>query len=155
VTAIFYPQKQMWVWVARLPLWLLAALYLLADLSGLLRGGTGIAHGGHLGGAAAGATFWWLDLRLFASPGQSEPERQGWPSLLTRLRMAWRWRWRPALLRAEPAAAAPAPRANVDFETAARVDELLAKISQGGMASLSPEELEFLKQASGRYRADA
>lgn len=156
VTAILYPQKPMWVWVARLPLWLLATIYLLADLSGLLRGGTGVAHGGHLGGAAAGALFWWLDLRLFASPGQSEG-RQGWPSLgalFIRLRMAWRWRWRPALARADaaPSPAAAAPRANVDFQTAARVDELLAKISQGGLGSLTPEELEFLKQASGKYR---
>jgi membrane associated rhomboid family serine protease len=149
VTAIFYPQRQMWVWVAQLPLWLLATLYLLADFSGLMRGGTGTAHGGHLGGAAAGVFFWWFDLRLFASPGQRESDRPVWPGLLTRLRMAWRWRWRPALARAE----APAPpRASVDYETAARVDELLAKISAGGMASLTPDELEFLKSASGQYR---
>ncbi len=155
VTALFFPTRPVWVWFISVPLWLLATLKLLGDFAGLMRGGDGVAHGSHLGGAVAGLLFWWLDLRLFASPGQRESDRPAWPSvgaLLTRLRMAWRWRWRPALARAEPATAAPAPRANVDFETAARVDELLAKISQGGLGSLTPEELEFLKRASGQYR---
>lgn len=156
VSAIFYPQRQMWVWFVQLPLWLLAAIYIVCDVAGLARGGTGIAHGGHLGGALAGVFFWWLDLRLFASPGQRESERPLWPglrALLTRARMAWRWRVRPALPGGTTPSAAPEPpRPSIDYETAARVDELLAKISRGGMASLTPEELEFLKRASGQYK---
>lgn len=38
-------------------------------------------------------------------------------------------------------------------ETAARVDELLAKVHNEGMDSLSDEERRFLQQASSRYRS--
>ncbi len=160
VTALFYPTRPIWVWFISVPLWLLATLKLLGDFSGLMHGGDGTAHGAHLGGALAGFLFWWLDLRLFASPGQRESDRPMWPrlgALFTRLRMAWRWRWRPGLSGAggagggEGATITPL-RPRVDLDTAARVDDLLRKISQGGMASLTPEELEFLKQASGQYR---
>ncbi|MEZ6186597.1 MAG: rhomboid family intramembrane serine protease [Planctomycetota bacterium] len=139
VAAIFFPWRRILLFfMLPVPLWLLATIKLVGDLSGVLgSGGSGIAHAGHLGGAAAGALFWWLDLRLFASPG--EPERP------VRLR---------ALLprRRAAAAAPPPPRPSVDPELSARVDELLRKIKASGLASLSDEERAFLDGASRRFR---
>lgn len=56
-----------------------------------------------------------------------------------------RWRPRPVT----PVAAA-GPR--IDGDTALEVDDLLRKISRHGMTALSPEEHEFLRKASQRYR---
>jgi membrane associated rhomboid family serine protease len=109
------------------PLWGAAMAYLLVDLMMGLRGGTGVAHMAHLGGAAFGFLSWWLDLRL--------------RRLLTRRR------------RVTGSPARPAPAAGgVNRETRERVDELLAKISREGPGSLTDEEQAFLREASRAYR---
>lgn len=139
VTALLFPQRTiLLMFVIPVPLWLLACIKLLGDVSGLASGGSGIAHAAHLGGAAAGLAFKLLDLRLFASPGQEEARAP-----LRRL---------IAGLRPSPRAPQP-PRPRVDADTALQVDELLRKIHRDGIDSLSAEEREFLEGASARYRS--
>lgn len=143
VAAMFFPHRTIYFMMfLPVPLWLLACFKLVGDLAGLAGGGGGVAHAAHLGGAALGLLFKVLDLRLFGSPGQPEAEGA-------------RWRL-PRILRLpqRPAEAAPAPptRSKVDEATAQRVDLLLEKISREGMASLTPDELAFLQQASQRYK---
>jgi membrane associated rhomboid family serine protease len=140
VTAIFYPSKPIYIYFFSAPLWLLASFKLLGDFAGMFNHASGTSHAAHLGGAAAGVFFWWFDLRLFASPGQEYHERP-WPGL-----GAWLGRLR--LSRRAPARDGP----RVDGDTALQVDELLRKISREGMASLTPEEVAFLKGTSERYK---
>ncbi len=144
VAALFYPHRTiLFMFFIPAPLWLLATLKLLGDLTGMAGGGGGVAHAAHLGGAAAGFLFKVLDLRLFPSPGELDDEPR-WPGLAD----LWA-RLRPA--RATSALAGPG-RARVDADTALQVDELLRKIGRDGMSSLTPEELAFLRAASERYR---
>lgn len=144
VTALFFPQRTiLFMMFIPVPLWLLACFKLLGDLTGLASGGAGVAHAGHLGGAAAGFLFKALDLRLFASPGQLEDDDgPRWPGLGALLRRLWP--------RRAAVVAREGPR--VDADTALQVDELLRKIGRDGMSSLTPEELAFLHAASERYR---
>lgn len=155
VTATFYPQRTILLFfVLPIPLWALAGFKLLGDIAGIMGPGGGVSNAGHLGGAAAGLTFKLLDLRLFPSPGESD--------------RGWRWPWqraaRPrAARRVQPsisgrqARQAPNPLRDsaVDVETASRVDDLLRKINEEGIDSLSEEELTYLKEASSRYKRPA
>ncbi len=142
VTAIFYPNRTIsMMWFVPLPLWLLASFKLLGDFSGLFDHGSGIGHAAHLGGALAGAFFWWFDLRLFASPGQQEYLEKPWPTLRSVLARVFS---RPRLSPAHEGAA-------VDARTQ-RVDEILRKITREGMPSLTPEELAFLRDAGNKRK---
>jgi hypothetical protein len=134
--------------------WLVVGFAVL-DLLGLF-GGTGdvrgpIANAAHLGGLAAGLLYWKFDWRLFrrsSAPG---------PGLWQRLRRLVRRRPRLRIVERRPEEAVPGPadmpEAHVDARTAARVDELLAKIHREGMQALTEEERTFLKSASEKYRA--
>jgi membrane associated rhomboid family serine protease len=121
--AFRYPGAPFTLIVFPLVLWQLAVLYVAIDLFGALRGGGGVDHWTHLGGAAFGFVV----------------HRYG---LLPKLRAP-----RPA---ARPARREPGPyrEENVRQE----VDRLLDKIGRDGISSLSEEEREFLKRESGRYR---
>lgn len=140
VTAIFYPHRKVSLWFfIPVPLWLLATIFLLGDVTGMVHRGSGVAHAAHLGGAAAGAFFYWFDLRLFASPGQVESD-VAWPSAVGGF-------FRRLFSRRPPMRVLPP----YDPETA-KVDDLLRKITREGMASLSPDELAFLKAASNKKK---
>ena len=155
--ALFYPHRRiLFMFLIPLPLWALVGIRVLGDLMGIVPGGAGgVAHAGHLGGAAAGLLYKTLDLRLFPSPGQEGVRDEG-PGVLARLRGLVPTPTRAASAaptRAEEAPAPPQPsRASVDLEIALRVDELLAKISAEGIGSLSDEERAFLQEASEQYR---
>jgi hypothetical protein len=85
-------------------------------------------------------TLWGRVKRIFhRRPAWRETERMG------------DWAPREAGKSTEPEALRPAKR-GVDAATAARVDELLAKIKREGLGALTPEEIEFLKSASEKYR---
>ncbi|RMG17143.1 MAG: rhomboid family intramembrane serine protease [Planctomycetota bacterium] len=145
VTAILHPRRTiLFLFVIPMPLWLLALLKVLGDLSGALTGGTGVTHAGHLGGAAAGALYWaWA--RRFGPPLDAG---RGGPGLLARLRRRWKAR-RFRLVPPDP----PEPGGpKVDAATKQRVDALLRKIHEQGLDALSPEERRFLDEASRRFR---
>ncbi|MBM3992128.1 MAG: rhomboid family intramembrane serine protease [Planctomycetes bacterium] len=117
--ATLRPQALVIVLFVPVRLWLVATVYVLLDLFGLVRGAGNAAHVVHLGGAALGfglaksGALWW------------EP----WTALSAR-RQA---------------------RAQQDvLDDEARLDALLERIHQRGIASLSESERAFLKRMSSR-----
>ena len=139
VAAMRRPKETFLIWfVIPVPLWLLACVYVFADLSGasgqLRGGGTGVNHVVHLTGAAFGLWFHFserggLSIRnVFASvrPRQSGRNAPGFRS--------------PGKLD---------PHAPDERE---EVNRLLDKISEEGIGSLSDDERDFLNRASRGYR---
>lgn len=127
--------------------WMIVAFYVAYDAYPVLLalGGTqaadGVAHAAHLGGLAFGYFYTNRNLRL---SGLST----GWS--LKRFRKSTG----PKLFREKPDLRVyreePEPPASKEID--ARVDELLAKISRQGEASLTEEERKTLFEASRRYR---
>ena len=146
--AMYYPSLKLLVmFVIPVELRWVVVMYVIYDLYPLLRelGGAGIldqvAHAAHLGGLAYGFLYKHFDLRY------------------SRLLAGWSWpRWKRLVKTAtrrnpenvriyEP----PEERvATPDLKV--RVDEILAKISAQGEASLTEKEREILKEASRRFK---
>ena len=139
---IFYPHEQFLLfWFVPVPLWLLLSFYVVFDLHPVLlalagdRMFTGVAHASHLGGLAFGYVYW----------------RSGWrlEPILDRVRSnttggkARKFR--------EPVIRKFVPR---DVDRAERVDEVLKKISEQGMDSLTDEERDILIEAAEKYRGE-
>ena len=124
-----------------IPLWVLGCLYVYADVSGAIGGGTGIANFAHLAGAGWGVLYKLFDLR--------------WSTLRQRLG-GLRGRGKKAGDRSGgalwSARKQESKKPRVPDAVSRRVDELLEKIHQDGMGSLSDEEREFLVENSRRYR---
>lgn len=158
VATLFFPTATIRFYLlVPIPLWLLASVYVLLDLSGAFRsiqgGFTGVGHLAHLAGAATGAAWKLLDLRPFSSEGELTAGL-GLP-LFARIRrrlFGAKLRVLPPLPPDERGAPPAARGPQVDRATAARVDELLAKITREGMDALSDDERRFLEEASGKYR---
>jgi membrane associated rhomboid family serine protease len=137
---IHYPFEQFLLfWFIPVPLWVLVSLYALYDLHPVLLAlagdsmFTGVAHASHLGGLAFGFLYWRFGWRLepvFDRICHVTPARKATP-----LR-------EPVIV--------PFPRRDDDL--AERVDEILKKISEQGMESLTDEEREILIEAGAKYR---
>jgi membrane associated rhomboid family serine protease len=147
VAAFLHPNMLIYIWgVLPIKLKWLAILFIVLDVAGLANQARDpIAHSAHLGGALMGLLFYKFDLRLFDRPGKTD--------FLQRLRNLFR---RKPELRI---VARPVRREGIavtdtkpDSDTAARVDELLAKIHREGMSALNDEEKQFLETASQKYR---
>jgi membrane associated rhomboid family serine protease len=143
---IFYPFEQyLLFWFIPLPLWALLGIYVLYDLHPVLLALAGepmftrVAHAGHLGGLLFGFVYW----------------RFGWRLESIVARVAPRLASRP---RAMPFPRGPGLRLRVvaprDDGLAARVDEILKKISEHGKESLTDEERDILVKAAGKYRGE-
>jgi membrane associated rhomboid family serine protease len=159
IAAILDPNRPIYIYfIIRVPLKWLVAFFVISDILGVFNRQGMVANASHLGGAAAGALFWWFDLRLFAS------HTGGSGGLLPRLQRWWRGRrWR-VIRKARPSVTAvdaqppreeprrESARSAVDAATARRVDELLAKISREGIGALNDDERAFLKASSEKYR---
>lgn len=174
IAAILHPQRIFRLFgVLPMPLWMMASLTIVMDFSGVLSGGTGIAHLGHLGGMAVAFVLLRGDLWPFNFHSDREEfmPLQGLRKLFRRkpkLRIVERQPVPDAMPREAVAQASsrrdramnsgtdlePAPEPRVDAHTAARVDALLAKISRDGMDALSPEERAFLKDSSPKYKRE-
>jgi membrane associated rhomboid family serine protease len=134
---IYYPfETFLFCWLIPIPLWALLGLYIVFDLHPILlalagdRLFTGVAHAGHLGGLAFGFLYLWSGVRL--------------EGIFDR-----KWHT-PRLRKVKPSPVRPSiPQHD---ELAARVDEILEKISRQGKESLTEQEREVLNQASARYR---
>ena len=64
VFAALFPRRTLLLnFFIPVPAALAVAGYIALDVFGAFQGGTGIAHGAHLGGAAYGAWFWWWTMR--------------------------------------------------------------------------------------------
>jgi len=112
-----------------IPLWVIAAGYIVGDLTGAGRAGGGVAHFAHLGGALYAVVCW----KFGVVPSFKLPRRAAKGGSST-----------PGYKPAEPL-----QRSDVESK---RVDALLEKISRDGIASLSDDERTFLNEASRRYR---
>jgi rhomboid family protein len=117
--------------IFRIPLWVIAAVYVAMDLVNfttvlrLTGGSSRTAYVAHLGGAASGL--------FFALRGLSDVTLEvGWFARMRRGFSQWRIR------RRERAA----------LERSHRLDQILAKIHDHGMQSLTPEERDFLDKTS-------
>ena len=146
VAAFMHPNMPIYIWgILPVRLKWLAIFFVVLDIAGLANQGDPVAHSAHLGGALMGLLFYKFDLRLFDRPGKID--------ILQRLRNFFRRKPRLRIVakpvrHEESAMTGPKP----DSDTAARVDELLAKIHREGMGALSNEEKEFLEAASQKYR---
>ena len=155
-TVLFYPGRRLdFFGIFTVPLWLLVLLFIALDLSGFLQATQGVtsgaAHGAHLGGALAGAVFKVLDLRLF-SPHSAESAALG-PSFLFRVRRRLGHVPRDIPLD-DRVVDMPLLNSHDAMPTlAARVDDILRKISREGLDSLSEEERSVLETASEEYRS--
>ena len=153
VAVLLNPQRQLFLFgVIPMPAWALGGLFVVADLAGLAGGqADNVSHVGHLGGLAVGAAFKLLDLRLFRGEGQlpGRGRLSAWLDPPPKLRVL------PPLPpeEREPSLdAREAEQERIDADTATRVDDLLRKISETGLDSLTPEEKAFLEEASLKYK---
>jgi membrane associated rhomboid family serine protease len=137
---IHYPFEQFLLfWMIPVPLWALLSVYVLYDLHPILLSlagdqmFTGVAHASHLGGLVFGFLYWrfgWrlepvLDRVLAALPrGKEMPVRRH--------------------------VIVPVPEREDGL--AARVDEILKKITEQGKESLTDQERELLIEAGAKYR---
>lgn len=123
--AFRYPGLPVRLYVFPLLLWQLAALYVAVDLYGVLSGPSATDHWTHLGGAA----FGWIVHRFGLVPNFRLPRLP-----------------RPA----QKTSRAPGPYR--EGNTRAEIDRILDKINEEGIAALTDEEREFLKENAGQYR---
>ena len=138
---MYYPHQIIILFIFPLPLWLLATFFVLADILSFVqsRPGDHVAHVVHLAGAAVGALYRYVDLRLTTILGNFRQSQ-----LRRSIRRAQK---RPE----RPAASDGIPRFIEDVENQ-RLDRILAKISELGKESLTEDEVEFLNRMSERYR---
>ena len=139
-----YPRRVFYFWgVLPVPVWVLCGLYLLQDLAGFggaLEGsGEPVAYEVHL----SGALFAFIYRRTGWNLGRMIPQRwsRGW-----RLSTAARLKVHQPPVEDEPDTSRREENLN------RRVDEILAKISSTGEASLTREERRILEDASRRYQ---
>ena len=132
--AFLSPHTPVILLIVRVPLWLLAGLLVglgvYSTFIGFATGfAGGVAHGAHLGGAAMG----WLAFRRGWFCDYVPYEYQ--PNPIARLRRFWSDR-------------RAAARARADAASELQLDEILAKVKQSGLSSLTAAERRFLERAS-------
>ena len=140
-----YPRRVFYFWgVLPVPVWVLCLLYLLQDLAGFggaLEGnGENVAYEVHL----SGALFAFIYRRTGWNLGRLVPQR--WSG--------WRFPSRARLKVHQPPVEVEEEKdiSRKEENLNRRVDEILAKISSTGEASLTREERRILEDASRRYQ---
>lgn len=152
VAAMLFPDRPIYLFFGALtvPLKWLVIAFIAFDLFPMLEGRmSGVAHAAHLGGALFGFLFFRFDWRPFRTDGKARDE------LVNLFRRR----------RGEKTSDSSGPRSTtttndtssstksgVDIDTAARMDELLQKISRDGIGSLTDDERDFLTRASKKYK---
>ncbi|HEU4697738.1 MAG TPA: rhomboid family intramembrane serine protease [Gemmatimonadales bacterium] len=152
--AMFWPEAEVLVFPIPIPLkakTLVALLVAFDFVAGLVGWAPGVAHVAHIGGAIAGYLFFRLQSisqrgPVVATPGSGTVERVVMVQTGAR--------------DPEPARVTPVtpmrPRRRIDADpVAAEVDRVLDKISEKGIASLTPAERRFLDEVSRRKKGEA
>jgi len=132
IFTMHYPTKLIYIWgVLPMPVWAMMGLYLVGEYAATAKRMPGdyVAHVAHL----AGALFGFIYFRSGWNLGALLPDR--WPRLL-----------RPRLKLHDPDPPSE-PR-----DLSREVDDILAKISREGEASLTKAERRTLEEASKRYQ---
>jgi membrane associated rhomboid family serine protease len=147
--ALHYPSRMVSLfWFLPMPIWIFVLFVVAKDLYPLLSGQhTSTAVTVHLAGAAFGYVYYkmqWRMLNFLPSPRAWKRQRAK-----AKLRI-FRAEEEPQtpVLAAQPSASAR----DVDEQLEARMDAVLQKVSDHGMASLSEQEREILQQASERMK---
>lgn len=173
IAAMLYPKRMfLFLFVIPMPLWLLVTIYIVSDVVGIVgSSGGGVANFAHLGGALGGFLMQKFELmpfnadraetfKLFRSLGRifrPKPKlevvkRRPVDDFPEEVLSASRKKAVPLTMEAEPARDASRDPGRVDSHTAARVDEILEKISKQGLDALSAEEKAFLEESSRKYK---
>lgn len=127
--AFWYPNLQVFVFfILRMPLWVVAALFVFIEVMMLFEQGGGIAHSAHLGGAVYGLLYY----RLVGEFDQLFAAVDGWKAKRNRRRIEEEMR--------------------ADAELRSEVDRILDKVNREGMAALTDKERRILREASERLR---
>jgi hypothetical protein len=134
LAAMLYPRMTvLFMFVIPIEFRWLAVMYVVADLSGFLQGGSNVAHVAHLGGAAFGIAYKYYNWSI--------------TRLWSRIRSRSPRSWAPPVNRPKVRIYEPQPE-NLDEQ----VDAILDKIHREGEASLTERERSILKDASRRYK---
>jgi|SRR5579872_4937098 len=147
VCALYYPSMRISIFVITLELRWLVVLYVIFDIYPVLlelgggRVRDGVAHAAHLGGLLYGFLYKKFDLRYSRLMGG-----WSWPRLRRAVRTASTGKSKKVRLYEPEEDVSPTADLN------RRVDEILAKISAQGEASLTDSERETLKEAGRRYK---
>ncbi len=150
VFTLSYPTRTILLFlVVPIPVWVLCILFIIGDLAGAFDRGGHVANFAHLAGFLMGFLFRHFDLRWV--------RLAGWGRRIVGSRRGGSRRTRRTLGGAK---VIPSPREELREEftgeiaaISERIDALLEKISTEGQESLTEEELEFLKENSGKYRS--
>lgn len=140
-TLLYPTHKILFFFFIPAPVWVLCAFFITQDVLGATSSTSSeVAHFAHLMGAVYGLLYWRFDLRC-----------DTWSRILRRLFPAKIRRSDDSKQR-EPVLAAGEPEPPKDDLVTLRIDQLLDKIHEGGMDSLSDEERHFLSKNSAKYR---
>ncbi|MGL6194823.1 MAG: rhomboid family intramembrane serine protease [Thermoguttaceae bacterium] len=141
---LFYPTRTLMLnFFIPVPAWAVAIFILVMDMSGAvgLRGEQRIAFAAHLAGAAFAALYFYFMVDFTSTFGS-------WKRKIFTPRPK-----KPKYNVFDPEPNKPQKQSNPEEEKMAkRVDEILKKYSAFGEASLTQEEREYLKKASGEYK---
>jgi membrane associated rhomboid family serine protease len=157
---LLYPRRVVLLFgIVPTPIWLLCLIYVLSDVSGMLNPSSNVAHFAHLVGGGAGVLFRFVDLRWSAiSRRFGRWRRRRPPSTLQAVGARGAAEDGRAKVLAFPlggeAASSPQRPSKSRDPVSARIDELLDKIHRHGKASLSEEELDYLKENSQHYKSE-
>ena len=144
--AIYYPKVKIYLWMLiPIPAWLLVALFVGWDFYGFVNqiqgiggsSGVRIGHGIHLAGSLFGALYIFVWERRLAGGGGRRRRRRS-ARIIRPEESTWQQR--------------PTPTQSRDPEDRI-LDELLEKVSQGGLDSLSLQEREQLERISEKRRS--
>lgn len=168
IAAMLHPRAIfLFMFIIPMQLWLLVTIYIISDIAGVIGGSNGTANFAHLGGVLAGFLIQHFSLLPFNA------DRNETFVLFQRFRRLFRPKPKLEVVvrkplddypeevlaasRKKPALQTignefPEAKAQVDSQTASRVDAILEKISKEGMNALTPEEKSFLEESSRKYK---
>lgn len=130
--AFHFPRREVLLWfVIPMPIWVLALIWVGVDMFGAVYHPGNVGYEAHLGGAAFAAAYYLFGWRL----SRFLPGRIVAPSLKRRPKLR--------VHRPEPAQ---------DEGLEVKVDEILRKIQENGLDSLTRKERQILEQAGQEYK---
>ena len=131
--AIFYPNRELLIWgIIPIKAWVATLLFALVSIFGTIGGGGTTAHLTHLGGIAAAFVYIWLEPKISRAI-ISRIEKKRRVSKPTKIHY-----FEPRKSRLEI------------LEENATIDDVLKRVSEVGMESLSDDEIRVLEKASGK-----
>lgn len=130
--AFNFPRRTVLLWfVIPMPMWALALLWVISDIFGAVNQASNIGYEAHLGGAAFALAYYQLGWRLSGWL----PAGMQWPTMKRR-----------------PNLRVHRPEGPAEEDLESRVDQILTKVQQQGVDSLTRKERQILEKASEEYK---